>query len=555
MKRKLLSILLLLFAGTTHAQPWAQLVKDACPGSCGSQSISYYTLNNKIYFRGSDTVHGDELWVTDGTASGTNMLKDLTPATGESSDIGPFTECNNKLYFTGRLTGSGSPFGVYVTDGTTTGSFSLTNVENYGFFVPYNNEMYFGGSDLSKSTLFKTDGTTAGTLPLYVNPIPGVTRIDYNIVYNGKLFLGLVIGDEAGLFTTDGTTPGTHMVLDAGLISSINILNGKMYFFARTAANAIKLYESDGTTSGTHELSQNDILFSDLYVNNNKLYFVAASANAATELWVSDGTQAGTQAIKQIACNNTDHLYFLNNKVIIPCGRNLLVSDGTTQGTYTIPVAADVSNQVFIRNNKLYATTFYRFGYKIFVSDGTMAGTHYLDTSVIAQNHYTDEHTFITFNNKTYFEGIEVVQGTTRPLPGRHMLCYIDDNDKIQRVAPAITTAETQFSYAILDNSLYIAANDSLSGIELWKITDFPTGINEATAAKENIIYPNPATNTFSIKNNSNNTTVRLLSITGQLLLQTQQTTNIDIAHIPTGIYQVQLISDGQTHMQKLIKE
>jgi ELWxxDGT repeat protein len=558
MRRLLFTLVCLVAACSSYAQPWAQLVKDACAGACNTETFYHYTLNNKIYFRGSDAVNGHELWTSDGTGAGTTMVKDLTPAIGESTDLGPFTECNNKLYFNGRLPGAtGSLSNVYVTDGTANGSFSFTDAENYGLFVPFNNEMYFIGWSPNQSSLFKTDGTISGTLPLHSNANAGPAKIDYSVVFNGKLFLGLQLGSEQGLFATDGTQTGTEMIFNAGLVSSIRILNNKMYFFARPTPSVTKLYESDGTLTGTHELLQKDLLFSDLYVYGNKLYFIGADINGTIDIWVSDGTLQGTNAIGQAVCNNINYLYYVNNKVIVTCGNKMIVTDGTIQGTFDIPMKADVANISIVNNNKLYGAMPYRFGYRLFVTDGTLTGTHYLDTTVVAKGHFTSQQMFVAFNNKIYFEGIDVIQGPQRPMPGKHSLHYIDENEKTYPVYPAITTNETQFDYTILNNSLYLAANDSASGIELWKITDFPTGVaalNNKT--QHSNIYPNPATNTFSIKNdNTNNTTVKVFSLTGQLLLETKQIQNIDIAQLPAGIYMVQIAADGKTQIQKLVKE
>ncbi len=53
----------------------------------------------RLYFAGLDSEHGDELWVSDGTPSGTRMLADLVPGTGGSWPE-TFVHAGDRLFFT-----------------------------------------------------------------------------------------------------------------------------------------------------------------------------------------------------------------------------------------------------------------------------------------------------------------------------------------------------------------------------------------------------------------------------------------------------------------------
>ena len=62
------------------------IVKDIYSGS--STSIYPYWLTavgNTLYFGANDGTYGDELWMSDGTASGTVMVKDIYSGSGSSS--------------------------------------------------------------------------------------------------------------------------------------------------------------------------------------------------------------------------------------------------------------------------------------------------------------------------------------------------------------------------------------------------------------------------------------------------------------------------------------
>ncbi|MFN9111389.1 MAG: ELWxxDGT repeat protein, partial [Bacteroidota bacterium] len=47
----------------------------------GSNPVILHKHNNKVYFRATDSAHGRELWVTDGSKQGTKLVADMAPGT------------------------------------------------------------------------------------------------------------------------------------------------------------------------------------------------------------------------------------------------------------------------------------------------------------------------------------------------------------------------------------------------------------------------------------------------------------------------------------------
>ena len=73
------------------------MVKDINSGS--SDSMPYYltAVGNTLFFAANDGTNGKELWKSDGTSTGTVMVKDLR-SSGSSSPRS-LTAIGNTLYF------------------------------------------------------------------------------------------------------------------------------------------------------------------------------------------------------------------------------------------------------------------------------------------------------------------------------------------------------------------------------------------------------------------------------------------------------------------------
>src|SRR5690554_2106652 len=134
----------------------------------GSEVKELTTYSGKIYFSAIDDINGEELWVTDGTEVGTQMLKDINPTGDSYPDF--FAEYNGTLYFSARDGSNG--YELWTTDGTAAGTQMFKDINpgsGAGFFIDpafteYNGKLYFIAEDGSNGEeLWVTDGTAAGT--------------------------------------------------------------------------------------------------------------------------------------------------------------------------------------------------------------------------------------------------------------------------------------------------------------------------------------------------------------------------------------------------------
>ena len=81
-----------------HICPSINLVKEIYTGSNNGYPRELTEAGGILYFRANDGTNGSELWKSDGTASGTVMVKDMNPGSA-GSEIHYLTPVNNTIYF------------------------------------------------------------------------------------------------------------------------------------------------------------------------------------------------------------------------------------------------------------------------------------------------------------------------------------------------------------------------------------------------------------------------------------------------------------------------
>jgi ELWxxDGT repeat protein len=100
------------------------VVKDIGPGALGSQPGDFTNVNGRLFFTADDGVHGRELWKSDGTDAGTVLVKDIYPGS-ESSSPSALVSHEGLLYFSARHPDYGVE--LWRSDGTPEGTFIVTD--------------------------------------------------------------------------------------------------------------------------------------------------------------------------------------------------------------------------------------------------------------------------------------------------------------------------------------------------------------------------------------------------------------------------------------------
>ncbi len=485
----------------------------------------FVSFNDKIYYCGSDSVHGAELWVTDGTVAGTHLLKDIN-TTGNSYPNSEFIY-QGKLYF--QAQDSTGMNGLWVTDGTAGGTQLVSYTGVHGM-MEFNGKMYFAGT----GGLWVSDGTYARTYlvsPVQITESPSYFGVQTIVGYNGKLyFCGTDSAHGAELWVSDGTDSGTYMLYDilAGTGSSspfnLTAFNNKLFFgaYTGTAYNAEPtLFTYDG-----HSLvNLPDVAVTNcdtFFVFNNQLYILALDGPypGNQNLWVTDGTEAGTVKVSntnpQSGNGSTTRMARLGNKIFF-CSNDSLgnfvpwISDGTIGGTQCLndTIGDCMGTWPMAYNNRVYFASL--GGFVLTSTDGTPQGTQFLYLNDTLFNLYTTTH-FAQTSNGLFFN--------------------------------AAHRTGTSFN-------------------DLWKLTTTaPTAINNQQATLPGInVFPNPCTGSFQLQlanTPGGPLQVSVYDLTGRLLMQQNvvnngaYTTTINLANAASGVYLLQVKNHAGTQSQKI---
>jgi ELWxxDGT repeat protein len=290
----------------------------------------FVQLPSRVVFVASDPNAGVELWTTDATPHGTELLADICPG-GCSSD--PF------------LLGAA-------------GGVSFWSVEDE--------------DRASDRALWRSDGTRAGTYRLApgvaVPGSPSGTAQEFAVVGNRLFFVGCVPEAACELWRSDGTLAGTRAVGIAATPLTWFTAVGDKLFFVGEDENDVALWVSDGTPGGTSLLRRFEYPYPHALVGNGtRLFFIGASQGSAPftadfEIWVSDGTSAGTRQASQLTPDSAlattgwlkplgGFVYFIADDVIH--GQETWRSDGTADGTrrvtdfgYHLPLGSDYGGDI-----------------------------------------------------------------------------------------------------------------------------------------------------------------------------------------------------------------
>lgn len=529
-----------------------------------------------------------------------------TFAIGSSTDAITMCATTDLLFFGSNNNNSTEGVEPWISDGTTVGTKLLKNInESYRSSNPRWFKNVLGkvifvadvfGAPTTKSKLFITDGTEAGTVALcdlsynFPASVDVTNSVFYGKELNGKYYFSAETdAEEAELWVTDGTPAGTKMVKDiysttnfASFPRNFEILDNKLYFTAKTAEYGEELWVSDGTEAGT-------TIVKDIYPGNKgyvtgqlmayegKIYFAAADkdSNKGIELWTSDGTAAGTVLFKDI---NTDYrdsnpanFYLYNDKLYFKAtnyltGTELYVSEGTPESTILIQdlntgtASSHPASFVSLGNSLLFVAKEATNGNELrkltigsqtieLVKDlaaGTIDGVHetfYSDSryKTLGRGAYGNQLIFTGRDNSNSAYQVWITDGTevgTKKLLFNNM---------------AGTSA---VGFTVFKNEVYFWGNYN-SKYDLYKISGLVSGIENVAENENNQLYAFQLNNELVVKLSSEIThgILRIYDVNGRLVASQHMKNieeKIDVDYLKSGIYIIKYNYEQQAIKRKL---
>ena len=266
-----------------------------------SNPEDFYNFNGKIYFSAFTNIHKRELYATDGTASGTQMIKDINTNSSSvgSSDPKHFTAFNNKVYFSAKNGVDGNE--LWVTDGTTAGTNLVKDINTNGSsnpenFLVFGNRLYFTAtSDSNGTELYYMSSNESVVQYKDINPGAASSNPSDLFVFKGKLYFSADNGTNGEeLWRADGSIFGIGLFKDINTSGNSSpkfpiVYNDKMYFVADDGATGRELWATDGTSAGTTLVADINSTGSSepiSFVVANELLFFHADNGFKRRLWM-----------------------------------------------------------------------------------------------------------------------------------------------------------------------------------------------------------------------------------------------------------------------------
>ena len=467
-------------------------------------------VGSSLFFRGEDEINGSELWTSEGPSGATELLKKIRPNNGAyqnnyGSHPTELTAVGSVLYFRANDDAfiSGKNIELWKSDGTTSGTNLIRDITvGTSLFPPQNfvvvgATLFFRANDGRSIELWKSDGTLGGTVMVTSPGSTGTT--------NGALIRKMIKGPSgpyvyfvevsvAGskLWKSDGAT--TESISDPypspnGMSSQMDYLTFQgpdLYFVAGADTSYDNLWKYDGaSTVLVRATNSPEAYFYNLGILNStaaNLFLIVNTPEIGRELWKSDGTTQGTVSLKDIntfdksgyellsptsAASMGSTFFFEGSDGLT--GRELWKSDGTAEGTvmvkdiYPGPMGSSPRNLVAVGGTLFFSADDGNHGFELWKSDGTADGTVIVKDIVIDRDS-SDPTYLVAVGGTLFFKTNDGVHGFE--------LWKSDGTAEGTVIVKDIVVdlgSSNPENLVAVGSTLFFRANDGSNGLELWK--------------------------------------------------------------------------------------
>jgi len=303
------------------------MVKDINPGGDAAPR-NPVVMGGVAYFAADDGVHGEELWRSDGTVSGTYMVKDVNPeerwiniiqgtTEPDDSDITELTVAGDKLFFFAR-NNSQLPFTdheLWVSDGTASGTKQV--IEDGMFFQTLSQSVPFVGQNIAwytgpRELTAVGDKVFFSSMAAYWYSYEDWEMSGEELWVSDGTELGTMIVENIHPDTESGQAQGINVCCADWTGSSprdLTVAGDSLYFTADNGQDGRELWKVDTDVSffNYDAVRVRDINpgasgsnAASLTAAGDRLYFSANNGVNGDELWTTTGTTATTVMVDDL---------------------------------------------------------------------------------------------------------------------------------------------------------------------------------------------------------------------------------------------------------------
>lgn len=452
----------------------AGTVIDIVPGAGDSNPLHLTPAGDRMFFEARQVGLGRELHVTDGTPEGTYLVTESI-AGGNYAFKSQFTALGNHLVY---LQSSS----VFRSDGTEAGTYPLSG---YGtaLLARFGDHVYFAApSESSNQALWRVlpDATGVEFVADVAPGAAGSTLGQYTVAGNWMFFAGDDASGVRRLWRTDGVVVEQVSTAVSDLTSMVGV-GSSVFFFGSNDQGEAGLWKSRGTSATTTEVvSVEGLDAGQLTATTAGVFYTATEAHSGEELYFADGAGGAVllELVPGAAGHKVKELVGLGNRLVFVSkgglsSLRLWASDGTPAGT--APVLAEPDGFKAKPADLTAAAGLVWFtaddaevGNEVFATNGTPAGTGLVaDVNPGPLNGSSSPGLFADVGGKLFFAADDGLSGrepwvSDGTLAGTHLL---------RDVIPGASGSEPSEVVAF-DDRLVFATEESSHGSGLLLVTD-----------------------------------------------------------------------------------
>ena len=249
-------------------------------------------IGNAVYFVGRKSLSDDlRVWVHD--ENGTKLLKIINPSQGQLGRDPAFTQLGDQILFLAYEASTGHE--LYRTDGTEAGTQLVRDIgvgfdeafeelgEGQQRFLEFNNELYFVATVSGQTEFWKTDGTTDGTRRVFDLFRGNHASMRGFTVFEDAIYFSANDGENGSqlwrtrgdALTTERVTSIAHSNPD---VDNLLAIGDQLFFTADASELGKRLWVTDGSPEGVRMLkdlgaSRRGNGFGNFSEFQGKLYF------------------------------------------------------------------------------------------------------------------------------------------------------------------------------------------------------------------------------------------------------------------------------------------